>query len=573
MTDTSPPAHKDYAYGEIPERLKATSSTITPGHQIAKVLKQEGVDTVFTLCGGHVVTVHEGCVTEGIRVIDVRDEDAAIDAAQGYAYATGKPGVAIVTAGPGVANTMTGMASAFMAGTPVMVIGGRSPLAQFDKAPLQDIDQVSMMRPVTKFARTIHTAARAGEYASMAFREMLSGRPGPVFLDLPLDLSFHNVPHAEVTAYDHYRANAPCLGHPQAVEQAIALLSKAERPMIFAGNGVHWSGAHAELQRFVEVSGIPLFHQNLARGAVPDDHELVFGGNFGLGLRDADVMLAIGISFDWTANLGQFGPNIKVIEIDNDPRWLGHNRPAHVGIVGDPKLVLGQLADGYPKRKVESPWVATMRARYRKHRDRLEALAVMQGRSEHKYMHPIRVAKEVDEYLDRDATLIFDGGDIQGYTNFYARAYLPGRSIFCAGPLGNLGQGIPIAIAMKAVRPQTQVALITGDGAFGFHVMEFETALRHNLPFVCVIGNDGGWGNIRWAWKKRHPEGFSVAVELPFTRYEKIVESMGGYGELVTDPRDIKPALDRAFKSGLPACINVLTDRQPGTSPYDNFDE
>lgn len=572
MADAKVKSTENYAYGVIPERLTAESETITAGHQIAKVLKQEGIDTVFTLCGGHVVTIHEGCAAEGIRVIDVRDEGAAIDAAQGYAYATGKPGVAIVTAGPGVANTMSGVAASFMAGTPVMVIGGRSPLAQFDKAPLQDIDQVSMMRPVTKFARTIHTPARAGEYAGMAFREMFAGRPGPVFLDLPLDLTFHNVPVAEVTAWDDYRTHAASPGNPEAIARAIELLAGAERPMVLIGNGVHYSGAHEALGAFIEKGKLPLFHQALGRGAMPDDHELVFGANFGLGLRDADVMLAIGVSFDWTANLGEFGPNVKVIQVDNDPRWIGHNRPAHVGIAGDPRLVLEQMTQLMPDNRTNGEWFATLRTRLQKHRARLDEVAMMKG-LEQGYMHPLRLAKEVTEFLDRDATLVMDGGDIQGYVNFYAQAHMPGRTIFGCGPLGNLGQGIPIAVASKAVRPDTQVAVITGDGAFGFQGMEFDTALRHDLPFVCIVGNDGGWGNIRWPWKKRHPEGFSVGVDLPYGRYDKIVEAMGGYGELVTDPDEIKPALDRAFKSGLPACLNVLTDRVPGTSPYDSYDE
>jgi acetolactate synthase-1/2/3 large subunit len=563
---------KDYSYGDIPESLKNASNTITAGRQIAKVLKKEGVDTLFTLCGGHIVTVHEGCVAEGIRVIDVRDEAAAIDAAQGYAFATGKPGVAAVTAGPGVTNAASGVATAFMAGTPVMLIGGRAPMALFDKSPLQDIDQVSLMRPITKFARTIHTPARAGEYAGMAFREMFAGRPGPVFLDLPLDLTFHNVPNESVTAYDHYRATELAPANPHVVRQAIEMLSKAERPVIFAGNGVFWGQAHAELQRFVETAKIPLFHQGQARGCVPDDHELVFGTNFGLALRDADVMLTVGVSFDWLANFGEFGPNLKVIEIDNDRRWIGHNRPAHLGLLGDPKLVLEQLSDAFPKRSEPLPWVATMRSRFQKYRRRLDAISELKGQ-QNGYMHPIRVPKEVTEFLDRDATLILDGGDIAGYTNYYAQGYLPGRTVFSCGPLGNLGQGLPIAVATKAARPGSQVALITGDGAFGFHAMEFDTAVRHNLPFVCVVANDGGWGNIRWAWKKRHPDGFSVGVDLPFTHYEKIAEAMGGYGELVEDPADLKPALARAFRSGKPACINVLTDRQPGTSPYDNFDE
>jgi acetolactate synthase I/II/III large subunit len=551
-------------YRDITAR-RLNQKALNPGQQVAKVLKQEGLDLVFTLCGGHIVTVHEGCVEEGIGVIDVRHEQAAVHAAEGYAIATGRPGAAVLTAGPGVTNGMTGVASAFMSGTPIMVIGGRSPLGLFDKVALQDIDQSSMMRPICKWARTVHQARRAGEYVAAGLREMLDGRPGPVFIDIPLDLISEDVPIEQVAPFENYRTAARSCADPRDIERAVELLRGAERPVVLASSGVHWSGAHAELQRFIEHSRIPLFTINQARGGVPDDHELAFGPMPFLGLRDADVLLAIGVTFDYRLDFGVFERGLRVIHIDDDRRRIGLNRPIDLGIVADPKLALSQLTDAFSSRSRTLPWVEVLRARCRDRMRELDALAMVDS----KYMHALRVAKEVDEFVARDASVIIDGGDIAMYSGLRIQSYLPGHTISTLGPLGNIGGGIPFALAVQALRPGKQVVAIVGDGSFGLNAMEFDTAVRHNLPFVCVIANDGGWGNIRWPWKKRRKDGFSVGVELGFRRYERMVEAMGGHAEFVEHPGDLKPALQRAFSSGRPACINVLTDPAPTSSPYE----
>jgi len=551
-------------YADIREK-HVGEAALNPGQQVSKVFKQEGVDIVFTLCGGHIVTVHEGCVEEGISVIDVRHEQAAVHAAEGYAIATGRPGVAVLTAGPGVTNGVTGVASAFMSGTPVMIVGGRSPLALFDKVALQDIDQAGMLRPICKWSRTVHHARRAGEYAASGFREMLDGRPGPVFIDIPLDLISEDVPVDEVAPFANYRTDSRSGADPVDIDRAVDLLSKAKRPVILASSGVHWSGAHAELQQFVERSRIPLFTINQARGGVPDDHELAFGPMPFLGLRDADVLLAIGVTFDFRLDFGVFDRNVRVIHIDNDRRRIGLNRPVDVGIVADPKLALLQLTAAITRQAHSAPWIEELRKRCRERMQELDALAMTNS----KYMHPLRIAKEVDEFVDRDASVIIDGGDISMYSSLRVRSYLPGRTISTLGPLGNIGGGIPFGLATQALRPGKQTLIIVGDGSFGMNAMEFDTAVRHNLPVVCVIANDGGWGNIRWPWKKRRKDGFSVGVELGFRRYERIVEAMGGYGEFVEKAKDLRPALERAFASGRPACINVLTDPAPASTPYE----
>jgi acetolactate synthase-1/2/3 large subunit len=557
----------------LPSSGAQPGTTQTAGQQIARVLKQEGVEIVFTLCGGHLVPIHEACFEEGIRIIDTRHEQAAVHAAEGYAIATGKPGVAILTAGPGVTNGVTGVAQAYMSGSPVLVIGGRSPMAQFDKVPLQDIDQVSLMRPITKWARTVHSAERAGEYTATAFREMLDGLPGPVFLDVPLDLVGAPVPMEQVTAFDGYRAHSRPAGDPAMIERAVEMLARAERPVVVASTRLHWAAAAEELQRFADVSQIPVFTVNFARGAIPDDHPLSFGPSPYAALEDADVLLALGVTFDFFLGFGKsfgFGKvsdTLKVIQVDAAGGRIGLNRPVELGIVGDIKHVLRQLSERFPRPQTALPWVQEVRGRNRAWRNRMDVLA----HSDTPRMHPFRLTKEVGEFIDRDATVIADGGDIGIYSYFYLRSYFPGRTYWSMGPAGNLGAGISCAIAAKALRPNSQVLTIVGDGSFGINAMEIDTALRHDLPIVCVIGNDGGWGNIRWPWRRRRADGFSVAVELGFQRYDLMVRGMGGHGEFVERPEDIKPALERAFASGKAACVNVVVDSHPAASPYEFF--
>ena len=530
----------------------------TPGRQIAAVLKQEGVDTVFTLSGGHILGIYDGCLREGIRILDFRHEQAAVHAAEGHALVTGRPGVAIVTAGPGVTNAVTGIANAFMSGSPVLLLAGHSPVAQFDMVPLQDLDQLDLMRPITRWARSVYLPERAAEYAAMAFRHMLDGEPGPVFLEVPIDVLNRPVDDERVRWPEGYRPHARPEGDAEQVSRAIDLLLGAERPVIVAGTGVWWSQAHEELQRFVEQSKIPVFTHLHGRGTVPDDHDLCFGPRPPLATLDADVVLAIGVHFDFTLGYGRFGRETKVIQVDISGQRIGLNRPVDVAIVGDPKAVLRQLMSGFPNRS-ELAWTDALREIIAARREQDEALA----RSDAVPIHPLRLAREVRDLVDRDATLITDGGDISGFGNRMFRSYQPGHNLTMATPLGCLGVGIPFALAAQAARPGKQVVVLNGDGTFGLNAMEFDTAVRHRLPILSVIGNDQGWGMIRHDWRRALGEGETAAVELGLRRYDQMVEALGGHGEYVERPEDIRPALKRALASGKPACVNVIVDPNP----------
>lgn len=533
------------------------------GHQMVEILKQEGVKNIFTLSGRSITPLYDACLDADIRIIDTRHEQAAAHMAEGWSLLTGEPGVCSFTCGPGFTNSVTAVASAYMSCTPMLIICGRSPFREFDITGIQDLDQVGIIKPITKWQGRVLEAKRIAEYTSEAFRQMNSGRPGPVYLEVPFDLAFKELESEKVDIPRNYRTTHRPGGDPAAIDQALDLLEKAQKPIILAGSGVWWSQACGELQEFVEATGIPVFTHNAARGAVPDDHELCFGwasplagGAAGPGLHSCDVMLVLGARFTATLGFGNFHSNPKIIHVEIEAEEIGKNRSADVGIVGDCKTVLRQLMSGWGKKR-SLPWVKELRTEEAKRRERVAELA----NSDKLPMHPTRLAKEVAEFLDRDAVVITDGGELPFWAATMLKSYHPGRFIASVqARLGCIGTGVPHALAARLAYPEEQVLLLTGDGSFGFNGFEFDTAVRHNLPFVAVIGNDKAWGMIKHGQEIRYGAGRVVATELGLRNYEKVVEALGGYGEFVERIEDVKPALERAFASGVPACINVMTD-------------
>ena len=313
---------------------------IDGGTMVARALRAEGVRYLFTLSGGHIDLIYNGCARLGIGLVDTRHEQSAVHAAEGWARATGEPGVALVTAGPGVTNAVTAIVNAWVSASPLVVLAGRSPLKEFEVGALQDIDHLCLVQAHTKWARTCLEARRIPEYVSIAFRHACTGRPGPVFLDIPADVLYEEVEETEVTFPEHYRTTARASGDPQLVREAVAMLARAQRPVVHAGSGVWWSGAAEELRELVAVMEVPVVTSNRAQGAVPDDHPLCLSG---LGMRfvsDADVVLAVG-----ARHLSPERPAAKVLQVDIDAREIGHNRAVEIGIVGDAKAVLRQLVD------------------------------------------------------------------------------------------------------------------------------------------------------------------------------------------------------------------------------------
>jgi len=534
------------------------------GWLVAKILKREGVEVVFTLSGGHVAAIYDGCVREGIRVVDTRHEQAAVHAAEGWAKCTRKPGVALLTAGPGVTDGVTGVANAYLANSPVLVIGGAAPLSLWDRGALQEMNQIDLLRPITKWARTVHETGRLGEYTASAFRQMLNGKPGPVFLEMPMDV-LNNLADTD-TLFDpgepeHYRYEGRTAPDPAYVVEAAALLEKAQRPVIMAGTAVWWCDAAEPLRQLAERINAPVFLNGAGRGCLPPTHPLFFSAARRKALEGADTILLIGTRMDFRLNHGQpplIPGGANVIWFDLVGEDVGVNRGAAVGLVGDVGLSMRQLTEA-TKQPGEGDWLAYIRREERNALGRDGALMS----SDTVPIHPMRFCREIRDFIDEDTTVVGDGGDIVSYAARVINVDKPGYWLD-AGPMGTLGAGTGFAMAAQIARPGKKVLIVHGDGAFGLNGMEFESMVRHKLPVVSVIGNDGAWGQIK------HPQkaiiGHATAAELaPGIRYDKMVEALGGYGELVERPEDIRPALERAFASGLPACVNVLIDPE---KPY-----
>jgi len=527
------------------------------GHLAAAALKKEGVDHLFTLSGGHIAPIYDGCVDEGIRIVDFRHEQAAAHAADGWARVTGRPGVAAVTAGPGVTDAVTGIANAMYANAPMLVLGGKSPLGELEMGSLQEMDHVTLVRPIAKWARTCWETRRIAEYVTEAFRHATSGRMGPVFLDIPLDVQF-NVWPTGLEVPEGYRTEARPLGGPDEVERAARLLGEADHPIVFAGAGVRWSGAHRALAALADALKVPVFLNSLGRGCLPPDHPSFFSAARKYALGKADAILAIGVDWDFRLGFGRrnLPEGVRVIQVDVDGVHIGRNRPVEVGIVGDPGEVIEQLLAAGVGTAEEPAWTREVR----EEEDRLleEARAGME--SDAVPIHPQRFAREIRDFLDPDAVVVGDGGDIVGISASIINAREPGHWLD-PGPFGCLGVGPSFAIAAKLAKPDKQVLIVYGDGSFGLNAMEYDSAIRQRIPFVGVIGNDGAWGQIKVAQEALYGEGNAPAAVLSQEAgYERMVEGLGGYGERVTDPKEIRPALQRAFDTGVPACVNVIVD-------------
>ncbi|HEY7833332.1 MAG TPA: thiamine pyrophosphate-dependent enzyme, partial [Ktedonobacterales bacterium] len=432
-----------------------------------------------------------------------------------------------------------------------------APIEQTDRGALQEMRHTELVRSITKWTRTVVRTERLGEYTAMAFREATSGRMGPVFLECPMDVLNNLIPLASATLPTApHQPTGREQGDPALVERAAALLAAAERPVIMAGSAVWWCDAAGALRALAERLDIPVFLNGSGRGSLPPDHPQFFSLARRTALGDADLIVLAGTPMDFRLGYGQpplIPAAAKLIWLDTLPDQIGLNRVPDVGIAGDVGAVMEQLAAA-TKAATHDAWLATVRAAEQSARAKEEALLA----SDQVPVHPLRLCRELRDALDHDAYVIGDGGDIVSYGARVINAWEPGHWLD-AGPLGTLGAGTGYAIAAKIAHPDKQVALLFGDGAFGLNGMEFETMVRHKLPVVAVIGNDGQWAQIK------HPQqamlGHSTAADLaPGIRYDKMVEALGGYGELVERPEDIRPAIERAFASGLPACVNVLTD-------------
>ncbi len=515
------------------------TDTGNAGELVTLALKRAGVSHLFTLNGGHIWPVLVAAAEHDIRIIDVRHEQSAAFAAEGWAKVTRECGVAAVTAGPGVTNSTSALAQAMGNDSPMFVIGGRAPIARWGMGSLQEMDHVEVTRSLTKKSMTLMSADDAYNAAAECMRTALSRRTGPVFMDIPIDVFFGAADLPEAT--EHLVADPGSPPDPTELAEAARALRQAARPVVVAGGGVWWAHAEDELRELVEKGGVPLIVNGMARGMLPREHPLYFSRARSRALSEADVVLVLGARLDFRLNFGQppvFGDEARIIRIDVDS--------------GDLRAAVAGIASEVAGRHEE--WVSALRQTEAEGRARDEVMTA----SDSSPVHPARLIAEVDRFADPDAIIVGDGGDFVSFAGRLVERPKPGLWID-PGPFGSLGSGPGYAMAAKLARPDRQVVLLAGDGAFGFSAMEFDTMVRHRIPVVCVVGNNGIWA------LEKHPMqrmlGMSVAADLGANaRYDRVVQALGGHGEMVDRPEEIRPALERAFKAGVPACINVICD-------------
>jgi acetolactate synthase-1/2/3 large subunit len=526
-----------------------TEMTGHGGELALAALTRFGIEEMFTLSGGHVFPLYDAAVKQDVRIVDVRHEQTATFAAEGMAKLTRRPGLAVLTAGPGVTNGVSAVTTASFNGSPLVVLGGRAPQGRWGAGSLQEFDHVPVMAPITKRSATVTAVGDAGTACHGAAALAAAPHRGPVFLDVPLDVIFSegagDVP--DVTASAGVEPDA------DEVARAVAMLAGAERPAIIAGSDVYWDGAWDELRAAVEHLRVPTFVNGLGRGCLPADHELAFSRTRGLVKEKADVVCVIGTPLDFRISFGSFGDAEVIHAVDSPDQRAGHVTVA-ASPAGDLGRILGAFAEHTGSRADHEPWIAELAdaesAAAASDADLLDAGADP--------IVPTRIYGELRQRLDRDAVVVNDGGDFVSYSGKYIDSYEPGCWLD-PGPYGCLGTGLGYAAAARIVHPDRQVVLMLGDGAAGFSLMDVDTLVRHDLPVVMVMGNNGIWG------LEKHPMqalyGYDVAADLqPGLRYDDVVAALGGAGEVVERPGDIGPALDRAFAAGVPYLVNVLTD-------------
>jgi acetolactate synthase-1/2/3 large subunit len=529
--------------------MTTETTAVHGGRLVARRLAAHGVTKLFTLSGGHLFSVYDGCREEGIDIVDTRHEACAAFAAEGWAKVTRTPGVCALTAGPGVTNGMSALGSALQNHSPMLVLGGRAPALRWGQGSLQEIDHVPFVRPLTRFAATAGSTAEIPGLIDEAWAAAVRPHSGPAFVDLPLDHVFMEASDEDA---DEEPARRPAPPVPD-LARALTLLAEAERPVIMAGTNLYWGHGEDALRELIEARRIPVFLNGLARGCIPADHELFFSRARSTALKGADVALVVGVPMDFRLGFGKsFGEDTEIVAIDVAEPERDHPREAADELYGDVAAILAGLADGRGPDTGE--WVESIRAVEREKRGAERELRE-DGRAP---LHPMRLYAELGEVLDRNAIVIGDGGDFVSYAGRVIDSYEPGCWLD-PGPFGCLGSGPGYALAAKLAHPDRQVVLLLGDGAFGFSGMEFDTLARHGVNVIGVMGNNGIWA------LEKHPMefiyGYSVAADLrPETRYDQVVEALGGHGELVREPGEFRGAMERAFESGKPALVNVLTD-------------
>lgn len=531
----------------------------TAGWAGAHALTAAGAEVAFTLSGGHLFPLYDGAVRAGLPLVDVRHEQAAVHAAEGWAKVTRRPAVALVTAGPGVTNAMTPITTAWRNGSPLLVVGGRAPHGGWGRRALQELDHPAFLGAVTKQARTLAEAERVGPGLAEALGDAWRRPEGPVFVDVPID-----VLRSEVAWEDRGGAadpQPPRVGgapdEPGDLTRLAAALAAAERPVLIAGTDLHWAHAEHALRALAELHALPVYANGMGRGLLPASHPNARNATRRMALGGADLVVIAGAPIDFRLGFGgspPFHPDARVVVLTARDEAF----PPHETCVGGLTAGLAQLAElPAPTGAVEAAraaWLTSLAEGERVARGAADALLASADR-----LHPLHVYRALEDVLDEDAFVVGDGGDFVSYAGQAVATQAPGRFLD-PGSFGTLGVGPGYALAAQLAHPGAQVALLLGDGAFGYLPMEFDTMRRHGAPVVAIVGNNGGQALERLPMEERY--GYSVVADYgdPELRYDAIVAAMGGHGELVREPAELRPALTRAYAAGVPACVNVLID-------------
>ena len=532
---------------------------------LARQMRAEGVEDLFYIMGGPIIEVAGFAAEQGIRTIDCRHEQGASFAAHGYARVKRSPGVCLAASGPATTNLLTGVANAYLDGVPLVALGGAAATRSYDTDAFQEYDQLAMARPVTRWAGRVHDADRMPEYFNIAMRQAQGPKPGPTYLDLPGNSLYTRVDEDQVWFPPGGRKAVRPAADPGAIAEAIEMLRAAERPLVLTGSGIFWSDAAAELRAFIDEAQIPFFTTPQGRGVVPEDHALAFLGARGQAFREADVILTVGTRFNFIVSFGhapRFAGDVQVIQIDTDATEIGRNRPVDLGIVADAKVALQSLTAAAQEAGLRAPetWIAQLSETHESKHQQTLAMA----ESESTPIHPLRVANEIRNYMDRDAIVSIDGMETLNFGRQWIPSYVEGARLN-SGPNGCMGVGIPFAMGAQVAAPERQVIAFVGDGSFFMNIQEFDTMVRHDLPVVAVISNNGGWTG-----GSNKTPGRTLGRSQ---RYHDVVEALGGHGELVTDPEEIRPAIERAFASGKPSCVNVHVEEhaRATTVPFGGY--
>jgi len=532
---------------------------LTGSEIIARCLQKEGISDLFYIMGGPMLLAEATCIKEGIRMIDVRHEQAAAFMCQAYTRLKQVPSVCMAASGPGVTNLITGMANALIDCCPVVALGGSSPLSQFGRQVFQEIDQVELMRGCCKYVDRLVNLKRIPQQINFALQKAILGKPGPVYLDCPGDMLYQKI---DENLVDWSFAGRPILdsrpmGDPRQVDALIGALAEAKNPLIVSGSGVIWSRAWAEMQAFVEAAGIPFYTTPQGRGVVPDDHPYSFLSMRSGAFREADLIIVLGTRMNYIighASPPRFGPTAKIARIDVDPTEIGAAaRYVDIPIVGDCKAVLGQLLQGI-KGRINPDQYAGWRKQLADGEQAKRSSAGANKLQEDGDIHPVRMLEAVRDFANRDTILCVDGQETLNYGRQTIPTFSPGHRLN-SGPFGTMGVGLPFGVGAKVACPDKQVIVVHGDGSMGLNAMELDTAIRHKIPILVVISLNGGWTG--------DPKREKPGRDLGYTRYDKICEALGGYGEYITKVEDIRPALERAQKKvdeGMVALVNVRTD-------------